>query len=226
MPPQHLKVFPWTVYRTLRRAIDGEYDGASEAEKQCVLEHMVRTSSSAASVIALEPIPFVDSAIIAPIHRGLIRGTGRIRTRHVDDGAAQHILKALRPRFVAQHLTLAGSKFVPFFAGDLVAFSVAYAGTATLGDLADRYFASGHAMTADDIRKEFDVLYKRTFEVVYRQRRDEIKSLFRKTPDMRRQLDELNRDVKGGRVDMSEAHRRTEQILNPQESPFEKPPRP
>jgi uncharacterized protein (DUF697 family) len=201
---------PWGMFQTLRSALDGKFDGASEEAKDRAVHDVVQMSSIAASAVALEPVPFVDNAAIFEIHHWMSKGVARIREQHaVKDPDA--VLKALRLRLLAPHLTLAATKLVPF-AGEVVAFSVAYSVTSALGSLTDRDYRSGCRMSQGEIVRAFDGLYREWFAVVYKLKRDELRARFLRPP-VKHQIDNIHRAAREGRIEPEEAERQMEEVL-------------
>jgi uncharacterized protein (DUF697 family) len=164
----------------LNRAIAGEFDGATEEEKRRVVEEAIRLSASRAAVVALQPLPLVDSAVITPLQLRMVNGIARIHGCQ-DQEAGRRILGSLLGSLVRPHLTMAGMKvimFVPILP-DLVAASVAYALTWALGVVCDEFFRADPAPTDEALRARFEELYRRKLELTYSERRDEVKAKIR-----------------------------------------------
>jgi uncharacterized protein (DUF697 family) len=165
----------------LKKAIDGGFDDASDVEKARAVHEAIRLSSLRAALLALQPLAFVDSPVLTRLQARMVRGIGRIHGRR-DHKTAHEILRPLRRRLVVPHLTIAATKLLPMVPvlPDLVAVSVAYALTYTIGELSDDYFR-GPALRPSEMRARFDLLYRRRFEQTYREKRDEMKAMFRRS---------------------------------------------
>jgi uncharacterized protein (DUF697 family) len=206
----------WGAYtQTWKRSIDGAFDGASTQEKARAVQDLIRACSSAATLVTLQPVPGLDYALITPIQHRMVEGIGRIHECRVDKNARREIFKTFRGKLIALNATSAGAKLVPFvpFVGDLIALSVAYALTAAIGELSDRYFSSGRTMSAADMTANFNVIYAERYERAYQQTRSEMKAIWR-SPEVRRQLDELKKARRDGKVGEDELQRRTDALLN------------
>jgi uncharacterized protein (DUF697 family) len=187
-------------------------------ERASAVKEVIRTSSSAAAAVILQPLPIVDTVLITPIQHRMVQAIGRIHGYHDNTKARHHIFKTLRRRLITMNATIAGAKsvgllpFVPFI-GDLIGMSVAYALTSAVGELSHVYFSS--ACTVSDCRMAqcFDVIYKEQYERSYKKRRDELKAMWR-TPAIRREITELKRAGREGRLSDDETRRRTEKLLN------------
>jgi uncharacterized protein (DUF697 family) len=201
---------------TLKRALHGELDGASEAEKAQAVRDIIRTTSEAASVVALQPIPFLDSPFIRPIQWGMVRGIGRVHGYRIDDHDAHEIFRPIRRHIVARHALIGGAKLVPPvipFAGGLIAISVAYALTSALGELSDRYFRSRRTMLPAQMRLLFERVFRDQFSNAFRQKRNAIRAKMRRDPEIRRRFDIVARAAREGMLTEEEAARRTDEIL-------------
>ena len=207
---------PWTEYvETLKRTFDGEFDTASFEQKTRAVRDVIRTSTLAVGVVALQPIPFLDSSLIVPIHAKMVRGIGRIRGFGPNEAVVDEMFKTLRGHLVSRHVTMGAAKLIPVvpFVGGLIAFSVAYALTCTIGELSDRYFRAGCIMSRTEMRLMFEVTYKKKFGQAYRLKRNDLRAMFRHDPEVRRQLEALRAALREGIVTDEEAATRGEEIL-------------
>jgi uncharacterized protein (DUF697 family) len=169
-----------TYREMLDKAIAGDFDSATEEEKGRVVGEAIRLSATRAAVVALQPLPLVDSAVLTPLQLRMVAGIARIRGCR-DREPGLRILGRLFESLVTPHLTMAGMKvilFVPILP-DLVAASVAYALTWALGEVSDEFFRADRAPTDEELRARFDDLYRRKLELTYRERRDEVKARLR-----------------------------------------------
>jgi uncharacterized protein (DUF697 family) len=173
---------PHLTYKDLlKKAIDGGFDGATEAEKAVAVEETIRMSSSRAALVVLQPLPLVDGALLMPLHRKMVQCIGRVRG-HPEKEATDAIFRALLGRIVTPHLTIAGIKCIPFVPvlPDIIAMSVAYALTYTLGTVSDDCFRAAAMPEPCEVRKRFDAIYRKSLAVTYREKRDEVKARFRR----------------------------------------------
>jgi uncharacterized protein (DUF697 family) len=142
-------------------------------EKARAVQETIRLSSARAALLALQPLPLVDSPVLTQLQARMVRGIGRIRGR-CDPQATREIFRPLHRRLVAPHLTILATKLVPLvpILPDLVAVSVAYALTYTIGELSDDYFRACPALRPPEMRARFDLLYRRRFERTYQEKRN------------------------------------------------------
>jgi uncharacterized protein (DUF697 family) len=163
------------VGETLRKARAGAFDHSSEEEKARAIDECIRSCSARAAVLALQPFPFVDGVLLPPLHQRLVRTIARIRGLP-DRRAAHALFQIVRGRLVTPHLTLVGAKLVPLVpvVPDIIAVAVAYSATYALGEVSDSCFRGRRFPPAAEVRKNFDTLYTRRFDITYREKRDEL----------------------------------------------------
>jgi uncharacterized protein (DUF697 family) len=148
---------------TLRRVLEGNYDDATEEEKTQAVRELVAVCSVAAGAMTIQPIPLLDSALIAPIQIGLVQGIGKIHGYKLDRKSILEILSTFGASIVAQNLIMAAAKLIPFF-GWVVTISMAYALTWAIGEVSDHYFRNGREVDEGELRQMFDRVYKRKKE--------------------------------------------------------------
>jgi uncharacterized protein (DUF697 family) len=144
---------------TIKRVLDGNYDDASEAEKARAIKELVQVCSVAAGAMTVQPIPFVDTALIAPVQIAMVQGIGKIRGYSLDKKSILEILSTFGASIVAQNLIMAAAKFIPFL-GWVVTISMAYALTWAIGEVSDHYFENGRKVDEDELKAMFDRVYK------------------------------------------------------------------
>ncbi len=144
---------------TLKRVLDGDYSEATEEEKSKAVKELVQVCAVAAGAVTIQPIPFVDTALIAPIQIGLVQGIGKIHGYKLDKRSILEILSTFGASIVAQNVIMAAAKFIPFF-GWLVTISMAYALTWAIGEVSDHYFRNGRNVDEEELKRMFDRIYK------------------------------------------------------------------
>ncbi|MEX1364737.1 MAG: DUF697 domain-containing protein, partial [Nannocystaceae bacterium] len=100
---------------TIKRVLDGNYDDATEAEKKRAVRELVEVCSVAAAAMTIQPIPLLDTALIAPIQIGMVQGIGKIHGYALDRRSIVEILSTFGASIVAQNLIMAAAKLIPFF---------------------------------------------------------------------------------------------------------------
>lgn len=144
---------------TIKRVLDGDYEGASEVEKARAVRELVQVCSVAAGAMTIQPIPLLDTALIAPVQIGLVQGIGKIHGYTLDRRSILEILGTFGASIVAQNLIMGAAKLIPFF-GWVVTISMAYALTWAIGEVSDHYFRNGREVDEDELRAMFKRVYE------------------------------------------------------------------
>jgi len=200
-------------YRSkVRQVEDGRFDGASEAERSDAVQDRIRTSCTTAAALAIQPVPFADTAVLVPIHLRLLRDIARLRGERLDRKAGLELLWKLRANLVT-HLGMAAAKFVPYL-GWIFTVSAAHGLTYAVGQAADCYFRRHGEIPKDELDATLLRLYREDFERVYRHRRAELRAKMGRAPQVRRALRDLDADCREGRIDIREKARRREEVLD------------
>jgi uncharacterized protein (DUF697 family) len=175
---------------------------------------VIRNSSSAAATVILQPLPIVDSIIITPIQYRMVQEIGRLHG-HDDTEARRRIFKALRRKLITMNAAIAGLKAIPFvpFVGDLIGMSIAYALTAAIGELSHLYFAGACTMSDGRMVESFERIYREQYDHAFSRGRNELRSMWRGSA-IRRQMTELKKAYREGRLTEDEARVKTEELLN------------
>jgi uncharacterized protein (DUF697 family) len=174
---------------TMKRILDGNYDGASDAEKTQAVRELVQVCSVAAGAMTIQPFPLVDTALIAPIQIGLVQGIGKIHGHKLDKKSILEILSTFGASIVAQNLIMAAAKLIPFF-GWVVTISMAYALTWAIGEVSDHYFRNDRNVSADELRA--------MFERIYKTKKDEKAKEHKRNDSLKAKLEELKEARKAG----------------------------
>jgi uncharacterized protein (DUF697 family) len=144
---------------TLRRVLDGNYEGASEEEKARAVRELVQVCSVAAGAMTIQPFPLLDTALIAPIQIGMVQGIGKIHGHKLDQKSILEILSTFGASIVAQNVIMAAAKLIPFF-GWVFTISMAYALTWAIGEVSDHYFRNDRKVDEGELKAMFDRVYK------------------------------------------------------------------
>ncbi len=199
---------------TSKRIFDGELDQASDEVKATAATAVISHSSWESAVLTLEPIPFLDTSIFTPIQHRMVRSLARLRGYRLDDKELEEVLRTVRSRLFRANMTIAVTKLFEFIpiVPDLLSGATAYALTTAIGEVTDRYFHCGCAMASAEMKASFDAFYKESFEDAYKARRDEFRALFR-DPGVRREIRDLNRARKDGKLGEDEVAQRSAEVL-------------
>ncbi len=148
---------------TIKRVLDGNYDDATDAQKQTAIKELVQVCSVAAGAMTVQPLPLLDTALIAPIQIAMVQGIGKIHGYQLDRKSILEMLSTFGASIVAQNVIMAAAKLIPFL-GWVVTISMAYALTWAIGEASERYFASGRTLDQDELKSIFSDVYKRKKE--------------------------------------------------------------
>jgi uncharacterized protein (DUF697 family) len=168
---------PLAFREMLRRILAGEVDDLSAAQRDECAERLVRAASESAAVVALQPVPFLDTVLLTPIQLGMVQGTARIRGYHFDERAALDLLGTFRISVATRHLVLAGAKLIPTL-GYVLSVPLAYALTYALGEAADCYFVRGRSMVPEQMRDTYHRVYEETLKNMYAKKRRQMRAFF------------------------------------------------
>ena len=105
---------PVTYTETFDRVMSGGYDEADEETKNAAVRDVIQVASVAASAITVQPFPFLDTALLAPVHIGMVQAIGRIHGYELDRKAVLEILSTFGATLLAQNALLAATKLLPF----------------------------------------------------------------------------------------------------------------
>src|SRR5207244_8725602 len=144
---------------TWKRVMEGDFGSAGDDEKRRAVKELIEVCSIAAGAVTIQPIPFIDTALIAPIQIAMVQAVGRVHGHKLDKKSVLEILSTLGASIVAQNVIMAAAKLVPF-RGWLVTISMAYALTYAIGEVSDLYFKTGRGVSADVLKEKFQAIYK------------------------------------------------------------------
>jgi len=144
---------------TIERVLEGNFDDASEEERQEAVKEVIAVCSLAASAVTIQPFPLVDLALITPIQIGMVQAIGRVHGHDLDRKSVLEILTTLGASIVAQNAVMAAAKCIPVL-GWLMTLSMAYALTHAIGEVSDHYFLHGRGVSPDRLRAMFRKAYR------------------------------------------------------------------
>ncbi len=169
---------------TFDRVLRGDFSEATEAEKNAAVHEVLSVSAIAASAVSIQPIPFVDMVLIAPIQIGMVQCIGRIYGHRLDKKAVLEILSTFGASLVTQGAMMSAAKLIPFV-GWLVTVPMAYAMTWAVGEVAHYYFRMGRGVPPAELAE--------MYERVYRDKRDERERAQRESTSLNDKLRDLVR---------------------------------
>jgi serine/threonine protein kinase/uncharacterized protein (DUF697 family) len=190
--------------RMLRRVLDGDFDGASPADRAEAVHKLIRACSVAAGAVAAQPIPLLDAALIAPIQVALVQGIGRIHGHRLDRRSVLEILNAFGAGLLAQNLAMAAAKLLPVF-GSIASVSIAYALTHAVGEVSDHYFRHGRGASHGEL--------KRMFKRIYKSKREEKMAEHRHDATLKERIEALRTAQQKGLLTEEEFQQKKEELL-------------
>ena len=189
---------------TLGRVMGGSWRDATDEDKAIAVRDLVQVCSVAAGAVAIQPLPLVDIALLAPIQIGLVQGIGRIHGYDLDRKSVVEILSTFGASLVSQHVVLAAVKLVPF-AGWVLGVSMSYALTYALGEVSDHYFKTGRGCSSRELREMFDRVYEN-------KKRDK-QAAHTKDASLKAKLEQLKDAYAAGLMTEEEFSRKKEEVL-------------
>jgi uncharacterized protein (DUF697 family) len=189
---------------TLKRILNGNYDGATPEERDRAVREVLQIGSVAAAAVAVQPFPLVDALLISPIQILMVQAIGKIRGHTLDSRSVLEILSTFGASLVTQNLILAAAKLIPF-AGWLVGISMAYALTWAIGEVSDHYFKHGRGVPQEDLKGMFDK--------VYRQKRAEKEASHSSDRSLKQRLEQLKEAREAGLISEEEFTAKKEDLL-------------
>jgi len=193
-----------TYLETLRRVMDGDYENASQAEKDGAVRDVIQVCSIAAAAVTIQPVPLLDTALVAPIQIGMVQAIGRVHGYKLDRKSILEILGTFGASLVAQNVIMAAAKLIPF-AGFLITTSMAYALTWAIGEVSDHYFRNGRGVPEGELRD----MFKR----VYEQKKAEKQAQNKGNDTLKDRLEQLKKAYEAGLLTDEEFGRKKEELL-------------
>lgn len=194
-----------TYSEVLERVMRGDYAEATDAERAEAVRKVIQACAVAAAAVTIQPFPFVDTALLAPIQIAMVQAIGRIRGFQLDGKSVLEILSTFGASLVAQNAIMAAVKFVPFW-GWFVTIPMAYALTWAIGEVSDFYFRSGRGASTEELQA--------MFQQVYRQKRAEKEAAHGRNETLKDRLQQLKEAREAGLVDDEEFRRKKEELLS------------
>ncbi|MBI2376666.1 MAG: DUF697 domain-containing protein [Deltaproteobacteria bacterium] len=189
---------------TLKRIMDGDFAHASEQDRRNAVREVIDVCSVAAGAVSVQPIPFLDVALISPIQIAMVQAIARVHGHSLDKRSVIEMLSTFGASIIAQNVIIAAAKFVPF-AGWVMAIAMAYALTYAIGEVSDHYFLKGRGVTTDELRERF--------ERVYKEKREEKQKAHKANASLKDKLEQLKEAHKAGLLTEEEFNRKKEELL-------------
>jgi len=145
---------------TVKRVMNGDFSDASPEERDKAVREVLEICSIAAGAVTIQPIPFVDIALISPIQIALVQAVGRVYGYSLDKKSVLEILSTFGASLLAQGAIMAAAKFIPFI-GWVVVPAMSFALTWAIGEVSAHYFKNGRGVSQEELKSMFDRVYQR-----------------------------------------------------------------
>ncbi len=144
---------------TVSRVMHGNFANATDADKLAAVRDVTVVCSAAAAAVALQPVPLLDVALLAPIHVGMVQAIGQVHGHKLDAKSVVEMIATFGGSIVTRGVLGSVVKVIPVF-GWAASASMAYAMTYAIGEASHCYFASGRGMSAAQLRSVFRSTYE------------------------------------------------------------------
>ncbi|MFH1811815.1 MAG: DUF697 domain-containing protein [Pseudomonadota bacterium] len=188
----------------LDRIMKGDYQDASSEQKEADLAEIKKVCSIAAAAVSFQPIPLVDSALIAPIQIGMVQAIARIHGHKLDRQSILEMLSTFGASILAQNAMMAAAKLIPI-AGWLISVSMAYALTWAIAEVSDHYFRTGRGASSAEL--------KDMFKRVYKSKKQEKQAEHKGNATLKDKLDQLKQARAEGLINDEEFEKKKEDVL-------------
>jgi uncharacterized protein (DUF697 family) len=143
---------------TLARVMHGNFENATDAEKLAAVRDVTVVCSVAAAAVAVQPVPLLDLALLAPVQIGMVQAIGQVHGHKLDAKSGVEMLATFGGSIVTRSVLGSVLKVIPIF-GWAASASMACAMTYALGEVSHCYFASGRGMSSTELRSLFRRVY-------------------------------------------------------------------
>ena len=147
--------------QTFHRVLEGDFTSATPEQRDVAVRDLITMASVASAAVTIQPIPLLDSALLAPIQIAMVQGIAKVYSYTLDRKTILEWIGTFGASIVTRHVLLAAAKLVPF-AGWLVGASMAYALTHALGEVTDHYYRTGRGVGTSDLQTMFRAAYDRS----------------------------------------------------------------
>lgn len=190
---------------TFESVMNGDFGDVDELTRAAAVRDVVQVASIASSAITIQPIPFLDVALLAPVQIGMVQAIGRIHGYDLDRKAVLEVLSTFGGTLLTQNILLSAAKLIPFV-GWVISIPMSYALTHAMGEVADHYFKTGRGLSAARMRQMFEELFHR--------RKAEAQARQKKAGgDLSERLSQLVAAFEAGLITEQEFQGKKEQIL-------------
>ncbi|HLE27475.1 MAG TPA: GTP-binding protein [Anaerolineales bacterium] len=136
---------------------------ALPAYRASAAKQVIDTTMWWALLLGAEPIPGLDLPLLLGMQARMVLRLAAIYGENFTARHARELLTTMAGGLVTRYLALELAKFVPAL-GWVVSGIIAALGTRAMGKVAEMYFASGHRLTAEQLRALYRRLFRRPRE--------------------------------------------------------------
>jgi uncharacterized protein (DUF697 family) len=191
-------------FETVARVMHGNFDDATDADKLAAVRDLTMVCSVAAAAIAVQPVPFLDVALLAPVHVGMVQAIGHVHGHKLDAKSVVEVLATFGGSIVTRSVLGSVVKVVPVF-GWAASASMGYAMTYAIGEVSHAYFVSGRGLSGRELRS--------LFRSVYDAKRSEKEAAAKASPSLRDRLRQLGEAYAAGLLSEEEYRAKKEELL-------------
>jgi uncharacterized protein (DUF697 family) len=141
---------------TLEKIRKQDFSEATPAEREATARDVVNLSSSAATLLAISPVPFSDIALTIPIQSAMVITVGHIYGRKVTKADAKDLLVELGMTAGLGMLARSGIKALLPVVGTLLTLPMAFAANWAIGRVAMEYFKAGGGLSSAELKSIFE----------------------------------------------------------------------
>ncbi|MFT3838432.1 MAG: SCP2 sterol-binding domain-containing protein [Myxococcaceae bacterium] len=170
---------------TLEKIRKQDFSEASKSEREATARDVINLCSSAATLVALSPIPIPlsDVALTIPIQSAMVITIGHIYGRKVTKADAKDLLVELGMTAGLGMLARSGIKALLPVVGALLTLPMAFAANWAIGRVAMEYFKAGGGLSADELKTIFEKAKKEGASIFSKEKFDAFRKREESTDD-------------------------------------------
>jgi uncharacterized protein (DUF697 family) len=189
---------------TIARVMHGNFERATEGEKLAAVRDVTVVCSVAAAAVAVQPVPLLDIALLAPIHVAMVQAIGQAHGHKLDAKSVVEVLATFGGSIVTRSVLGSVVKVIPVF-GWAASASMAYAMTYAIGEASHCYFKSGRGLSSAELRS--------MFRSVYDEKRAEKAESARANETLKDKLRQITDAYEAGLLTEEEYRKKKEEVL-------------
>jgi uncharacterized protein (DUF697 family) len=189
---------------TIGRVMHVNFENASDSEKLSAVRDVTVVCSVAAAAIAIQPIPILDLALLAPVHIAMVQAIGQVHGHKLDVKTDVEVMATFGGTIVTRGILGSVVKLIPVI-GWAASASMAYAMTYAIGEVSHCYFKSGRGLSSAQLRS--------MFRSVYETKRAEKEAAARASETLKEKLRQVTDAYEAGLLTEEEYRKKKEDVL-------------